>query len=68
MINTHIVIVLKDPVDLLTRQPGQARHLRKYRIQLDQPRPGLSPGRGPVEAHDREHLGVGGRRVLVSRD
>jgi len=31
-------------------------------------RAGLVLGRGPVEAHDREHLGVGGRRVLVSRD
>ncbi len=29
--------------------------------------PGLEPGRCPSKAHDREHLGVGGRRVLVSR-
>ena len=26
------------------------------------------PGRCPSKAHDREHLGCGGRRVLVSRD
>ncbi|WNB85489.1 replication initiator [Cellulomonas sp. ATA003] len=29
--------------------------------------PGLMPGWCPSKAHDREHLGVGGRRVLVSR-
>jgi hypothetical protein len=29
--------------------------------------PGLAPGRCAPNAHDREHLGLGGRRVLVSR-
>src|SRR5699024_5426651 len=28
----------------------------------------LSPGRCASKAHDRDHLGLGGRRVLVSRD
>jgi len=27
----------------------------------------MSPGACPAKAHDREHLGCGGRRVLVSR-
>jgi hypothetical protein len=43
--------------------PRCANWLR-YGIQPDRP----SPGRCPSEAHDREHLGIGGRRVLVSRD
>ncbi|HKH53934.1 MAG TPA: replication initiator [Propionibacteriaceae bacterium] len=30
--------------------------------------PALIPGRRPSKAHDREQLGVGGRRVLVSRE
>jgi hypothetical protein len=29
--------------------------------------PGMRPGFCPSKAHDREHLGLGGRRVLVSR-
>jgi hypothetical protein len=47
--------------------PRCANWLR-YGIQPDQPGPGLMPGRCASKAHDREHLGVGGRRVLVSRD
>jgi hypothetical protein len=47
--------------------PRCANWLR-YGIQLDRPSPGLSPGRCSSKAHDREHLGIGGRRVLVSRD
>jgi hypothetical protein len=43
--------------------PRCANWLR-YGIQPDRP----SPGRCPSKAHDREHLGIGGRRVLVSRD
>jgi hypothetical protein len=43
--------------------PRCANWLR-YGIQPDQP----SPGRCPSKAHDREPLGIGGRRVLVSRD
>jgi hypothetical protein len=38
----------------------------RYGIQPDQPGPGLVPGRCSSKAHDREHLGCGGRRVLVS--
>src|SRR5829696_4296977 len=40
----------------------------RYGVQPDQPGPGLVPDRCVSKAHDREHLGVGGRRVLVSRD
>ena len=47
--------------------PRCANWLR-YGIQPDQPGPGLTPGRCSSKAHDREHLGCGGRRVLVSRD
>ena len=47
--------------------PRCANWLR-YGIQPDQPGPGLVPGRCSSKAHDREHLGCGGRRVLVSRD
>jgi len=47
--------------------PRCANWLR-YGIQPDQPTPGLIPGRCPSRAHDRENLGLGGRRVLVSRD
>ena len=39
----------------------------RYGIQPDQPGPGLTPGRCSSKAHDRENLGLGGRRVLVSR-
>ena len=47
--------------------PRCANWLR-YGIQPDHPGPGLIPGRCQSKTHDREHLGVGGRRVLVSRD
>ena len=47
--------------------PHCANWLR-YGIQPDQPGLGLAPGRCTSKAHDREHLGCGGRRVLVSRD
>lgn len=39
----------------------------RYGVQPDQAGPGLQPGRCASKAHDREHLGLGGRRVLVSR-
>ncbi|SDT11392.1 hypothetical protein SAMN04488543_3065 [Friedmanniella luteola] len=39
----------------------------RYGIQPDAAGPGLQPGRCASKAHDREHLGLGGRRVLVSR-
>jgi hypothetical protein len=46
--------------------PRCANWLR-FGIQPDQPRPGLIPGRCVSKSHDRENLGLGGRRVLVSR-
>src|SRR5829696_5338530 len=47
--------------------PRCANWLR-YGVQPDESRPGLIPGRCWSKAHDRENLGLGGRRVLVSRD
>jgi replication initiator protein RepSA len=46
--------------------PRCANWLR-YGIQPRNPRPGLRPGHCRGKAHRREHLGHGGRRVLVSR-
>ncbi|MCF4121743.1 replication initiation protein [Antribacter sp. KLBMP9083] len=46
--------------------PTCANWLR-YGVQPKDPGPGLIPGRCPSPAHDRENLGLGGRRVLVSR-
>jgi hypothetical protein len=46
--------------------PTCANWLR-YGIQPKNPKPGLTPGYCPGKAHRREHLGYGGRRVLVSR-
>jgi hypothetical protein len=46
--------------------PRCANWLR-YGIQPKNTRPGLVPGRCKGKAHDAEHLGYGGRRVLVSR-
>lgn len=46
--------------------PDCANWLR-FGVQPRTVGPGLEPGRCPSKAHDREHLGVGGRRVLVSR-
>jgi len=49
------------------RQPGGA--LNGCGMTYNQiSRPFLIPGRCPSKAHDREHIGVGGRRVLVSRE
>jgi hypothetical protein len=39
----------------------------RYGIQPKNAGPGLQPGMCPSHAHDRENLGIGGRRVLVSR-
>ena len=47
--------------------PGCANWLR-FGIQPDHAGPGLVPGRCAGKAHDRENVGLGGRRVLVSRD
>ncbi|MBE1610975.1 replication initiator [Actinopolymorpha pittospori] len=38
-----------------------------YGIQPKDAADGAAPGACPSKAHDREHLGCGGRRVLVSR-
>jgi hypothetical protein len=46
--------------------PTCANWLR-YGIQPKNPRPGLVPGRCKGKAHDGDHLGYAGRRVLVSR-
>jgi len=45
--------------------PTCANWLR-YGIQPKNARPGLVPGRCKGKAHDRDHLGYAGRRVLVS--
>ncbi len=39
----------------------------QYGIQPKKARPGLVPGRCKGKAHDADHLGYAGRRVLVSR-
>jgi hypothetical protein len=46
--------------------PTCANWLR-YGIQPKNARPGLTPGRCKGKAHDADHLGYAGRRVLVSR-
>ena len=46
--------------------PPCANWLR-YGIQPKNARPGLAPGRCKGKAHDPDHLGYAGRRVLVSR-
>jgi hypothetical protein len=46
--------------------PTCANWLR-YGIQPKNARPGLVPGRCKGKAHDTDHLGYAGRRVLVSR-
>lgn len=57
---------LHGEVQLLPCGPGCGNWLR-YGVQPDQPGPGLAPGWCLSPAHERENLGVGGRRVLVSR-
>lgn len=39
----------------------------RYGVQPDGAKFGMVPGECPNKAHDAEHLGCGGRRVLVSR-
>ena len=46
---------------------GCANWLR-FGIQPKDPGPGLTPGMCTSKAHDRENLGLGGRRVQVSRN
>jgi hypothetical protein len=50
----------------LPRTPGCGNWLR-YGIQPKDAGPVLSAGSCPSKAHDSEHPGLGGRRVLVSR-
>ena len=53
-------------VRVLPCSPSCANWLR-YGIQPKNPTPGLHPRHCPAKAHDRECLGIGGRRALVSR-
>lgn len=46
--------------------PECANWLR-FGIQPKDAGPGLTPGACPAKAHNREHVGLGGRRCLVSR-
>lgn len=57
---------LHDHIRWLPCSPECANWLR-YGVQPKNPGPGLVPGHCASKAHDREHLGLGGRRVLVSR-
>ena len=55
--------------DALRYQPCSPRcaNWLRYGIQPKNARPGLVPGRCKGKAHDADHLGYAGRRVLVSR-
>jgi hypothetical protein len=57
---------LADEARWLPCSPACANWLR-FGIQPKDAGPGLIPGRCTGKAHDRENLGLGGRRVLVSR-
>jgi hypothetical protein len=57
---------LHDDVRWLPCSPECANWLR-YGVQPRHASPGLVPGRCASRAHDRENLGLGGRRVQVSR-
>jgi hypothetical protein len=57
---------LHEEVRWLPCTPRCANWLR-YGIQPKNAGPGLIPGRCTGKAHDRENLGLGGRRILVSR-
>lgn len=45
----------------------QCSNWLRYGIQPDGAHDGMVPGACPKKHHDREHLGLGGRRCLVSR-
>ena len=69
----HIDAAYEAHIDRLHRElrylpcsPECANWLR-YAVEPKNPGPGLIPGYCASKAHDREHLGLGGRRVLVSR-
>ncbi|HEY8524744.1 MAG TPA: replication initiator [Acidimicrobiales bacterium] len=55
-----------EEVRWLPCSPGCANWLR-YGIQPKGAEPGMTPGHCKGRAHDRENLGLSGRRVLVSR-
>jgi len=57
---------LAEALRLQPCSPRCANWLR-YGIQPKHARPGLAPGRCKGKAHDADHLGYAGRRVLVSR-
>jgi hypothetical protein len=57
---------LAEEVRWLPCSPTCANWLR-YGVQPKNAVPGMVPGQCPGKAHDRENLGLGGRRVLVSR-
>ncbi|MBB5785584.1 replication initiator [Jiangella mangrovi] len=57
---------IADEVQWLPCAPTCANWLR-YGIQPKDAKGGMEPGRCGSKAHDRDHLGLGGRRVLVSR-
>jgi hypothetical protein len=57
---------LHDQVLYLPCSPECANWLR-YGVQPKSAAPGLTPGMCSSKAHDRENLGLGGRRVQVSR-
>jgi hypothetical protein len=57
---------LAEEVRWLPCSPRCANWLR-FGVQPDGAGPGMVPGRCPSKAHERENLGLGGRRVLVSR-
>jgi hypothetical protein len=57
---------LAEEVRWLPCAPTCANWLR-YGVQPAAARAGMVPGHCKQKAHDRDHLGLGGRRVLVSR-
>jgi hypothetical protein len=57
---------LADEVRWLPCSERCANWLR-YGIQPHDAGPGMTPGHCKARGHDRDHLGLGGRRVLVSR-
>jgi hypothetical protein len=57
---------LADEVRWLPCSPGCANWLR-FGVQPRDAEAGMTPGHCKGRAHDRENLGLGGRRVLVSR-
>ena len=57
---------LAEEIRWLPCSPGCANWLR-YDVQPKDAEPGMVPGHCKHKAHDRANLGLGGRRVLVSR-